>query len=70
MAQGQISNHINNKPKMVFCSTCRIFNRDTEGISRRKDTGEFFMGLCPKGHNDGHRKVFADKPRICSDHKD
>lgn len=66
MARGQISNY-ETKPKTVFCSSCRIFRRDTEGISRRNDTGEYFMGLCPEGHTDGHRKVFADKPRQCSD---
>lgn len=53
----------------VYCSDCPLFVRDTEGISFNIQTGEFFMGTCPKGHGDGKPgKVFADKPRECKDY--
>ena len=66
------------KPK-VYCSQCKRFKRDTEGISRSVITGEYFMGLCPMMHADGVIKydrqgnaiggrVFADKPRDCEDY--
>lgn len=58
------------KPELptVFCAECRLFTRDTQGISRRAYTGEYFMGLCSKGIHDGLSKVFADKPRKCSNY--
>jgi len=50
----------------VYCSDCRNFRRDTEGISHRIDTGEYFMGECLVGlHPDTPKKQFADKPRVC-----
>lgn len=52
---------------MVRCCDCRRFQRDTEGISYSAQTGEYFMGICPKGHNDGYKKLFADKARVCND---
>ena len=52
---------------MVRCCDCRLFQRDTEGISFSAQTGEYFMGFCPKGHTDGYKKVFADKARECND---
>lgn len=55
------------EPKCVYCSECRRFKRDTEGINYRRDTGEYFMGKCEMGHHDGLVKVFADKPRVCGD---
>ena len=55
------------EPKKVRCCDCRRFQRDTEGISFSAQTGEFFMGICPKGHTDGYKKVFADKARECND---
>lgn len=52
--------------KTVRCSNCMWFIRDTEGISIRNDTHEYFMGKCRKGlHPDGPKKVFADHERIC-----
>ena len=67
------------QPKKVHCADCNRFNRDTSGSSFSIQTGEYFMGLCPKLHADGVIKydpkgkplggrVFADKPRICTDH--
>lgn len=55
------------EPRMVRCCDCRLFQRDTEGISYSAQTGEYFMGICPKGHNDGYKKLFADKARVCND---
>jgi len=52
----------------VCCSDCRRFSRDKSGPSFSIQTGEYFMGTCLKGHADGSNKVFADKPRNCSDH--
>ena len=52
---------------MVRCCDCRLFQRDTEGISFSAQTGEYFMGTCHKGHHDGYKKVFADKARECND---
>lgn len=57
-----------NEPKMVRCADCIYRERDTEGISRRMDTGEYFMGRCRKGHGAPY-KIFMDKERICKDHK-
>lgn len=55
---------------LVTCGTCRHFKRDTEGISRRIGTGEFFMGICTKGHHpDSPIKQFADHQRSCADHR-
>lgn len=69
MAQGQISNYTN--PKKVFCANCKVFNRDTEGISYNKETGEYYMGECGKGlHPDTPRKQFANKPRYCDSYID
>lgn len=57
------------EPKRVTCGTCRLFNRDTSGPSYNIYTHEFFMGVCSKGLTpDGCRKVFLDKPRICTEH--
>lgn len=57
------------KPVKVRCCDCwKNFTRDTEGISFCAETGEFFMGICEKGHKDGVKKVFADKLRICKDY--
>ena len=68
MAQGQISNK--QKVVRVYCSDCRWFVRDTEGISYVRDTGEYYMGVCSKGlHPDTVKKQFADKPRICKLYK-
>lgn len=54
------------KAVWVYCSDCRNFRRDTEGISFRNDTGEYFMGECLVGlHPDTPKKQFADKPRVC-----
>lgn len=53
-------------PQKVTCADCRHFVRDTSGISRNNETGEYFMGVCSKGLTpDGCRKAFANKPRIC-----
>lgn len=50
----------------VTCGECHHFKRDTEGISRCRDTGEYFMGECLKGlRPDTEIKQFANKPRIC-----
>lgn len=57
-------------PKRVTCGECRHFVRDTSGISRSNDTGEYFMGFCTQDlHPDNCLKVFANKPRICPSHK-
>jgi len=51
----------------IYCSECAHFKRDTEGISRSRITGEYFIGICLCGlHPDTMRKQFADKPRDCS----
>ena len=64
MAAGQISNYA---PKRVYCSECCHFQRDTEGVSFRRDTGEYFLGICLQGlHPDTIKKQFADKPRFCN----
>lgn len=57
------------EPKKVRCCNCRLFQRDTDGISFSARTGEYFMGICYKGHNDGYKKVFADKARECGDYR-
>ena len=52
----------------VYCSECSRFKRDTEGLSFRNDSGEYFMGVCLWGYSDcggGKPRVFADKPRKC-----
>lgn len=49
------------------CAECKLFVRDTSGISFHVDTGEYFMGVCRKGFSDGFKKVFADKLRVCID---
>lgn len=65
MAQGQISNY--KAPKKVYCGECKVFDRDTEGISYNKQTGEYFMGRCRLGlHPDTSNKQFANKPRLCA----
>lgn len=59
--------------RTVHCADCRHFHRDTEGINRRADTGEYFMGVSDIGCDPDHTfnsktgvaKIFADKPRIC-----
>lgn len=62
MAKGQIPT----TEKFVTCGTCRNFRRDTEGRSYRRDTGEYFMGLCHAGLTpDTIIKQFADKPCKC-----
>ena len=66
MAQGQIRIDIN-QPRMVKCVDCMCFVLDTEGYSRRNDTGEYFMGICCAGLcPDSPVKQFANKPRICA----
>lgn len=58
------------KPAKVYCSDCSHFVRDTEGISRNIETGEYFMGICNKGLTpDGCKKVFANHLRICTEHQ-
>lgn len=53
----------------VYCSDCPLFVLDTKGINFNIQTGEFFMGDCPKGHGDGKPgRVFADKERECKDY--
>lgn len=65
MAQGQISNYTKNTAK-VYCARCSQFTRDTDGHSRSRETGEFFMGRCGCGHSDvPSGKLFANKPRVC-----
>lgn len=55
--------------KSVFCCDCVHFQRDTEGISRNIETGEFYMGHCAKDCDVtpyGYKaKMFANKPRKC-----
>ena len=78
MAQGQISKTESEKNRKVYCSNCRHFKRDTEGISRRVDTGEFFLGVSDIGCDPDHTfniltnraKIFADKPRTCKEYSD
>ena len=54
------------EPKRVTCGECINFIRDTSGISRSNETGEYFMGICHRElMPDGCLKVFANKPRIC-----
>ena len=68
MAKGQISNK--SKVVRVKCSDCRWFVRETEGISFRLDTKEFFMGDCSKGlHPDTPIKQFADHLRECKTYR-
>lgn len=51
------------------CAECQHFKRDTEGISRTAETGEFFMGTCTLGlHPDTPIKQFADHLRECKKH--
>lgn len=51
----------------VRCADCRHFRRETEGISRNIDTGEYFMGDCSIGlHPDSPIKQFANRERICN----
>lgn len=58
------------EPKRVTCDTCRLFVRDTSGPSYNIYTHEYFMGVCTKGLTpEGCRKVFANKPRICTQHE-
>ena len=60
---------IDGKPEpTVYCSECSRFKRDTEGLSFRTDSVEYFMGVCLRGYSDcgGNKpRVFADKPRKC-----
>ena len=53
----------------VRCCDCRLFVRDTSGRNISAITGEYFMGSCPEGHNDGGSKVFADKLRTCENYE-
>lgn len=54
----------------VYCCNCIHFQRDTEGISRNLETGEYFMGQCKQGlHPDTIKKQFANKPRKCNKYK-
>jgi hypothetical protein len=56
--------------KIVRCSDCVHFRRDTEGISRSVTTGEYFMGVCKAGlHPDSPIKQFANKYRLCNSFK-
>jgi hypothetical protein len=67
------------KPKqtLVVCATCAHFHRDTTGPSRNAETGIYFMGEsdigCDPDHTFNERrgtaKIFADKPRVCTNHK-
>lgn len=53
------------KPR-IKCADCKHFVRDTDGISRRNDTHEYFMGDCLKSIYPDHcRKVFAELERVC-----
>lgn len=55
---------------LVTCSTCIHFARDTDGISRCRDTGEYFMGVCSLGLTpDTPIKQFSKKRRVCRKHK-
>lgn len=57
------------EPIKVYCSDCRWFKRDTDGISFSLATGEYFLGKCTTKSNESKAetrgKLFADKPRIC-----
>lgn len=65
MAAGQIK-VTDDAPKLVTCGECRRYERDTEGRSYNRETGEFFLGLCGEGlHPDTPVKQFANKPRVC-----
>ena len=65
------------KPVLVTCATCRHFLRDTDGPSRNVYTHVYFMGESDIGCDPDHTfneqrgtaKIFADKPRICNNHK-
>lgn len=67
----------NDKPVLVECATCLHFRRDTDGPSRNVHTREYFMGECRLGRDPdntynekyGTAKIFADKKRVCGDHK-
>lgn len=66
MAQGQISKTQEISERTVFCADCKRFNRETSGINFNIETGEYFMGGCPKGVKDVPTgKLFANKPRHC-----
>lgn len=71
MAQGQIRKTKDDKPIKVCCSGCRYFVRDTDGISKRNGTNEYFMGICSKELNldDTNGWLFADKLRYCETFK-
>ena len=65
MAAGQIK-VTDNAPKLVTCGECRRYERDTEGRSYNRTTGEYFLGRCGAGlHPDTPVKQFANKPRVC-----
>ena len=68
MAKGQISKTDQSKKVVrVKCSDCRWFVRDTDGISFKLGTNEFFMGECSKElHPDTPIKQFADHERLCN----
>ena len=68
MAQGQISKYEKEKkPKIVTCSTCAHFRRDTSGPSRNAYTHVYFMGTCAIGLTPHSPiKQFADKPHQCN----
>ena len=69
MAEGQIRIETD-KPHEVTCGDCRHFVLDTEGCSRRNDTGEYYMGICGAGLcPDSPVKQFANKPRICAKYR-
>ena len=58
------------EPKRVYCSDCCNCTRDTSGPSYNIYTHEYFMGVCGKGLTpDNMRKVFVNKPRICTEHQ-
>ena len=55
------------KPQAVQCGACQHFRRDTEGISRAIETGEYFMGECSLGLTPhSPKKQFANKDHICN----
>lgn len=66
MAKGQIKVTEEPKKVLVSCGACKRFQRDTEGISYNRETGEYFMGLCGLGLKpDTPFKQFANRPREC-----
>lgn len=71
MARGQIP--VKDKtPKNVYCSDCRWFVRETEGVSFKLGTNprQYFMGDCSQGlHPDTPIKQFANKPRECKTYR-